>query len=133
MTSLTCWRRLDMNVLCSPSFVFASMCSVCFYGIPLSDDICIHNGLRFPALTFTLACVTRILISAFVILDLSSFAIKLDTMRPLMSQRIHCINCNICVNSSNTQSRYLVFDQNTRVISLISNWISPVIVSFIFN
>lgn len=42
------------------------------------------------------------------------------------SQRIHCINCNVCLS---TFRRYLVHELNTRVISLLSEWISPVIVS----
>ncbi|KAF9823579.1 hypothetical protein SFRURICE_011885 [Spodoptera frugiperda] len=42
------------------------------------------------------------------------------------SRRILCINCNVCIN---TFRRYLVHELNTRVISLLSEWISPVIIT----
>ncbi|XP_045504504.1 uncharacterized protein LOC123701151 [Colias croceus] len=48
-------------------------------------------------------------------------------MPPLRKpDRILCINCNICVN---TFRRYLVLELNTRVISLLSEWISPRIIT----
>ncbi|CAK1593156.1 unnamed protein product [Parnassius mnemosyne] len=42
------------------------------------------------------------------------------------SRRILCINCNVCLS---TFRRYLVHELNTRVISLLSDWISPVIIT----
>ncbi|XP_045451013.1 uncharacterized protein LOC123659894 [Melitaea cinxia] len=42
------------------------------------------------------------------------------------SRRILCINCNVCLN---TFRRYLVHELNTRVISLLSEWLSPVIIT----
>ncbi|PZC74315.1 hypothetical protein B5X24_HaOG208007 [Helicoverpa armigera] len=47
-------------------------------------------------------------------------------MPPSASRRILCINCNVCIN---TFRRYLVQELNTRVISLLSEWISPVIIT----
>ncbi|CAG4958305.1 unnamed protein product [Colias eurytheme] len=48
-------------------------------------------------------------------------------MPPLRKpDRILCINCNVCVN---TFRRYLVLELNTRVISLLSEWISPRIIT----
>ncbi|KAL4705367.1 hypothetical protein ACJJTC_004590 [Scirpophaga incertulas] len=42
------------------------------------------------------------------------------------SQRLNCVNCNITVN---TLRRYQVLQLDNRVISLISTWISPVIIT----
>ncbi|KAL4702082.1 hypothetical protein ACJJTC_002281 [Scirpophaga incertulas] len=49
--------------------------------------------------------------------------------RTLISQRIHCINCNICVNTCNAFRPQRVLHLDRRVVSLMSNWISPSIVT----
>uniref|UniRef100_A0A2A4J1P3 UBX domain-containing protein 4 n=1 Tax=Heliothis virescens TaxID=7102 RepID=A0A2A4J1P3_HELVI len=47
-------------------------------------------------------------------------------MPPSASRRILCLNCNACIN---TFRRYLVNELSTRVVSLLSEWVSPVIIT----
>ncbi|RVE41315.1 hypothetical protein evm_014038 [Chilo suppressalis] len=46
-----------------------------------------------------------------------------------MHERIQCVNCNICVNACNTFRRHAVLQLDPRVVSLINNWVSPVIIT----
>ncbi|CAG4980978.1 unnamed protein product [Colias eurytheme] len=47
------------------------------------------------------------------------------SQRPIHG-RLKCINCNICIN---TLRRFIVLQLDSRIISLISSWIDPIIIT----